>query len=518
MRKRFFWFLLMIIFLIPVLLPFFRSGFFVTDDGEWMIIRLSDFHRSVVDFQVPPRWAGRLNHSYGYPVFNFLYPGMLYFGETFHLLGFGFVNSVKALFVTSFIFSAFFTFLWIKERFKDETGALVASLFFTFLPYRLFDVFRRGSLGEATALTFAPLFFWAVEKDLLWLEALSFGLMIVSHNTMALLFLPVLFFYLLLRKKGKGLDLKQLALPFLLGLGLAAFFWMPALLELPLTQFKQIAISQPEHYFLTSQTIPLIGLAGVFVLLLNSPFLLKKIKKIDLFFYLIYPLSIFFSLHFSAIFWTSTPLKSLVQFPWRFLSLTLPAGAYLAAFFLNRFKGSKKNTVAVFLIGFLLLFSREYLTPTGYIDKGEGFYTTNEGTTTVADEYLPVWVKVKPKERPPKKAEIIKGQAEIKDLAFNSKKILLTVLAKETVTVQINTVYYPGWQAFVNDKRATIDYQNDQGLITLQVPQGEGRVLVKFGETPLRVFSDIISLVSLAIVFLLVFKNFKLEPISTLSS
>jgi len=40
---------LFIIFLIPAVLPLVHKGFFLTDDGEWMIIRFSAFYQTLHD-------------------------------------------------------------------------------------------------------------------------------------------------------------------------------------------------------------------------------------------------------------------------------------------------------------------------------------------------------------------------------------------------------------------------------------------------------------------------------------
>ena len=73
--------LLLCILFIPALLPLFHKGFFLTDDGEWMIIRFSAFHQALRDGQFPVRYLSRLNHGYGYPVASFLYPGFMYLSE-----------------------------------------------------------------------------------------------------------------------------------------------------------------------------------------------------------------------------------------------------------------------------------------------------------------------------------------------------------------------------------------------------------------------------------------------------
>src|SRR5689334_19214197 len=80
-----------------VLWPLLKPGFFKTDDGNWMIIRLSAFFQTWREGQFPVRFLGRLNHSYGYPVSNFLYPGFLYIGSLIHALGLSFVTTVKVI-------------------------------------------------------------------------------------------------------------------------------------------------------------------------------------------------------------------------------------------------------------------------------------------------------------------------------------------------------------------------------------------------------------------------------------
>src|SRR3989344_6737896 len=97
--RSFYPIILIIIFSLLVLWPIFHKGFFVSDDGEWMVIRLSAFYQSLRDGQFPTRFLDRLNSGYGYPVSNFLYPGFLYVGSILHVMGFSFVDSVKLIFI-----------------------------------------------------------------------------------------------------------------------------------------------------------------------------------------------------------------------------------------------------------------------------------------------------------------------------------------------------------------------------------------------------------------------------------
>ena len=84
------WVILIFVLGIFIVSPLFRPGFIVTDDGNWMVIRLSAFYQSLRDGQFPVRFLGRLNFSYGYPVANFLYPGFMYIGSLLHAFGLSF--------------------------------------------------------------------------------------------------------------------------------------------------------------------------------------------------------------------------------------------------------------------------------------------------------------------------------------------------------------------------------------------------------------------------------------------
>src|SRR5947207_9662379 len=97
-----------------VCLPLLHKGFFVTDDGDWMIIRLSAFFQSFREGQFPVRFLGRLNNGYGYPVANFLYPGFMYAGSLIHALGISFIHTTKYLLFGSVLTTAVFTYLWLR--------------------------------------------------------------------------------------------------------------------------------------------------------------------------------------------------------------------------------------------------------------------------------------------------------------------------------------------------------------------------------------------------------------------
>jgi uncharacterized membrane protein YfhO len=86
-------------------------------------------------------------------------------------------------------------------------------------------------------------------------------------------------------------------------------------------------------------------------------------------------------------------------------------------------------------------------------------------------------------------------------LHFNSRKIEFNTEGDSEIEVQVNTVYFPGWRAKMDGKQKEINYQNEQGVMRLVVPAGQHRVVFSFGETPIRLLADVISLVSFGFVF-----------------
>lgn len=546
MKRTILYILIIFSFCLPAVWSLFHSGFFPSHDGEWMVIRLSDFHRSFVSGQIPVRWAARLNHGYGYPVFNFLYPFSLYFGEFFYFFTGSFVNSIKLVFISSFFLSGIFMYLWIRELWGDLAG-LISAIFYVYTPYRFLDVYVRGSLGEAIAFIFPPLIFWSAtrlvkkwENLYLILGGLAFAGLITSHNTMAMLFTLVFggfigFRWLIFRQNKVAF--RQLTI-LILGLFLSCFFWLPALYDKQYVLFDKAMVSNFFLHFPTLRqllipswgygpSLPLsdkdtlsfqVGIANlaVFVVialalgfkLLRSPKRLDCLKKNFKAFYflLVFTVSFLLMLAVSSWIWRLLLIYNLIQFPWRLLSLATFASAVLAAVVVQLIKPRFRAWIVVSVVILMVLLNYGYARPEYFIDRGEAFYTTNEGTTTVANEYLPIWVEEPPTVRAEEKVEVINGKGKISNLAFNSKKVSFNVEAETESEVQINTVYFPGWRVKTDEKETPLQYQNEKGVMRFIVKPGKHQVVAGFGETQIRSLADIITLIGFATILGLVVK------------
>lgn len=488
-------FFFLICAVLPAALPLFQKGFFVSDDGEWMIIRFTSFHQAFRDGQFPIRWLGRLNYEYGYPVANFLYPGFMYAAEVPKLMGFGFVDSIKIVIFLSLILSVIGMYVWLS-RFFDRVSAAVGAIFYLYLPYHLFDIYKRGSVGEVLALAIAPFVLWQLErKSLLWFS-LSFAFLLIAHNSVGFLFTLLIIVYILVCifiSKNKREAAVAYGLPFFIGIGLSAFFWIPALYDLKYTVFSQTPVARWQEYFTDIEKIGIPMLA--IILLTGLLFLTGKVsvKKhpLPLLLFFILLTSLFFATSLSSYFWQILPVH-FVQFPFRFLSLTILCVSFLAGFLFSFIPLRFRIIGGVLLLLSTFYFSRTFITPLAYFNKGDGYYATNMDTTTVHNEYMPKWVKIPPTNRPSDKVTMSSGS--VYSMVNKSNRISFQTDSHEKSVADIHSVYFPGWRAKIDNKEVDIDYLNEKGIIRLHLPSGRHEVALFFTETFIRLVSDTISI------------------------
>lgn len=471
-----------------VLWPLFRQGFFVTDDGEWMVIRLSAFYQSLASGQFPVRFLGRLNNSYGYPVANFLYPGFLYIGSVLHVIGISFVDAVKVILGVSVVGGAVATFITLRSRFK-MVASILGTMSFIFAPYLLYDVYRRGSVGEILGIFAATIALLALSRGWVWLMAPAVGFLIVSHNTVALIAGLAIAVLIFLHPKKLAMIMSAAW-----GVGIAMFFWLPALIEKRFVRFDTTIVSNPSFYFVSVENAVLLGV-GVIVALAVILGLRKKLSGQDKIITILAIAGIILSVAISTPLWNIPLLGKLVQFPYRFLVLSVLFGPWVVALAFEQVRGWQQKLLGILL---LIIFSHGLVTQLGdirFVERSEGYYTTNEATTNVANEYMPLWVTDIPLSRSVETLEVIDGDVEILHRTFFGEYIKVDIDAKMDSVVQINKIYYPGWGITLDNKLMPINYKNPLGVMRVDVPAGTHTLVATFRETPMRLFADIASLV-----------------------
>lgn len=494
---------LLLVSLIPVSL-LFTSGFPVTDDGTWLIVRFSAFFETLRSGQLPVRFIYRLYDGMGYPVSNFLYPLYLYIATPIHILGFNFLNSIKILLIINVFLSSIFTFFWLNKKFSS-LASFFGAIALIFSPYFLFDIYKRGSVGELLTFSIVPFILWQIERRSFIPVSIGLFLLILSHNSLAVLFLFLILFYVLINKNDFKLFLKSLVL----GLGLSAFFWTPALWDLQYTVFFNTSVSSFYNYLLNVEDLNLIGLSSI-IFLITSVFVALKIRKKtkDLFFLFSIILSIFIIfLQFpqSKIFWEIFPFRDFIQFPFRLLSILTILLAFQAAFTSDYIKKYKNIYIfAVFLI--LVLQTVLFMKNVTFQNYDDSFYSTNRSSTTVADEYLTKWFNKSGVSASENKVNILSGEGNVQEVIFSPHLTSFKIVSTTPVDVQVNILYFPGWELEANGDLIDIEYK-ENGLINFKLEKGESNIVVKFKETKVRKSANIVSLTALLILAVLYIKK-----------
>lgn len=535
-KKYFAFVLLVTIGLIP-LFDLFSPGMFLSHDGQDHVARIANFYQSLSEGNLIPRWAANLNWGYGHPILMFLYPLPSYFASLFHFLGFSFVDSVKFVFGLSFILSGLAMYLWIRE-FLGEKAGFVSGLFYMFAPYRFVDLYVRGAIGEHVFFVFPPLvmfFLLKLSKAVRWRYivggSLSLAGLILSHNALTLMFLPVIFAYflfLLWQTKTKKLYTLHSTLYAILGFSLSAFFWLPAFFEGKYTLRDIITAGDYSSRFTTLGNLIyspwVFAGSGEFSVQVGIMQWLMVILGAGLTFYLAakkskywifcvgllspFFISLFLILPPSLPLWQKLSILQKFQFPWRFLSLAIFPPAVMVGVLVNTLHG-RKQILALLFISFLVVwFNRNYWHAQGFFEKSESFYTgTYEGTTDTG-ESSPRWSVRFMEKKPSEPLAVIDGQAAVEQKKRFSNAHLYLVDAKVKTRFVENTLYFPGWEILIQsegtdgkltEKKAEVEFQDPdfRGLQTFWVEPGKHWIVVHFVETRLRKLADTISILAI---------------------
>lgn len=534
--------IIVIIICIPVVVPYFHAGYFPTHDGEWAVVRLSDMFRTLKDLQFPVRYSGALNFGYGYPLFNFTYPFPYYLGMLFYIPTNSFILSIKAMFVLSVFLSGIFMYFASNELWKNRTAGVISSVLYIYLPYRMVDLYVRGSIGESLSFVLFPLILYfglklfssPFSRSVVFFLSISIGVLVMTHNIMAVLFLPVLLIFMLARIIiEKRYDvLQSFLLCLMLGLGLSAFFFFPALFEKSNILLSKIPIADRSLYFVSLKQLLIpswgygvptdtggfsyqLGIVQSIIMLLIFLIIGTRLLKnkliqptaikyagILLTVYVSYFIMLF---SFTLPLWKTTPLLREINYPFTLLSQLGFITALLGGFLVLQGKYMKYLLIALSIMAIILVFP--YAKPEKFVNYDDNYYLTNEATTTSSSELMPLWVKEFPKEHYKEKVEVISGDAQIKNLVFNSKTLTFNYKATTDTVFRINTIYYPGWKVYLDNELVKENHSNPKGVIEISASKYRSHVSLYFGETIIRTLANCISIITLLILLFILMRK-----------
>ena len=312
-----------------------------------------------------PRWQPHQGFLYGFPTLHYYAPLIYYIAEAFHLVGFGFLASYEWM-IGLGIVAAGWTMFAYARRWGTWVGWL-AAVAYTYWVYHFSLAYVRGAQAELWGMVWFPLVLAFIHDSFRHTGrfpgnrhlalALTYTLLMLTHNLSSLLFTPVAAAYALALflfegeadLRTRGVRLLQVAAAMVAGLVMAAFYWMPVLLDIgyvraghtrsggladllkslvPLRELLSPYWIHRYQPFQGTESIEPLGrvgiVAGGMALLLGLLLWRRwsRAQKFHLgFFVLLTIFAILGMSTWSAWFWKVMPFFYYVQFPWRLESI-----------------------------------------------------------------------------------------------------------------------------------------------------------------------------------------------------
>ncbi|MEK7533740.1 MAG: 6-pyruvoyl-tetrahydropterin synthase-related protein [Patescibacteria group bacterium] len=534
-------FLLILISILPII-SIFRNGDYESGDFNIHIYRSMAFYDSLIDRNIMPSWAKDLNATYGYPLFIFNYPLPYYLLSFLHFLGLGFIESMKIFLALNIILSGIFMYIFSQKLLKNSLAAFTASIFYIFTPYHLIDIHFKIAIGEILAFTILPLIFFFIQKYyekkdftfLLW-AGTFLSLLIMSHAIIGFFAISIIAPYIFFLNKHRAKNgLMQNIYVFMITTILSLYIWLAPFIfnsylyiqKAPVTtvyfpQVFELFYSPWRAGFLFQGPIGqisfLIGYTQIFVVIASFIlfFLKKTAKKYlnDQRFWLIISFIILFLISpYSKFLWENFSFVKAAGSHRLLLLLTFSIA--ILAGFLSLILVKRNVLVYVLIvatIGYTILnWGHRRVIPeiNDSILKANLWKSTSEGEGHFYANSK--WIDIKHpwfSKRPKSNIEIIKGEGEIKNLIRASTKHIYSVSAKTPLLLQENTLYFPGWKAFVNEKVIPLK-PSDKGIIHLSAPQGLYELKVVYEDIPIYKLLKFVSLLSLVGVSIFIILKF----------
>lgn len=541
--KYFFIVLLSLAFCLPIIRPILSDGFFPMHD-DTQVARVVSMGRALLNGQFPVRWVSDLGYGYGYPLFNFYGPLPYYVGGFFYALGFSGLAATKIMMAIGMALPAILMVL-IYSRYFGTVIALVSAIVYVYAPYHATQLYVRGAIGELWTLAFFPFLFGSVYAALIerryrtsiYLGAIGISGVVLSHTilgftTVAFFMFFLLFFsFFLMIKKKSVRAIGMMTIGLLWGLGLSAFFWLPAIVEMRFTSVSgQIGptANVVDHFVCLHQfwyspwgyggSISgcedglsfMLGKLAFFIMASSGLALLyawnrkKQSVVVGIFGWGVVLLSIFFMTNLSELLWNIIPGFSYVQYPWRFLAYTAFGISVLT---ISLLLAIPHRYGLFFISGMLLigtiLVNNKFFTPHYLYDRSPESFETREDlryrVSKISDEYLPPDIP-----KPKSAEEIIKlpipqsSVYQFKQAVNKETYKKFEIVSEKKHDIILQHAHFPGWRYWVNGKEQSIRLDNSRPIV--RIPEGFSTIEMRFVDTPVRFIGNMISVVSVLLL------------------
>lgn len=527
--------------------PLFISGFFPMHD-DTQVARVYEMGKALKDGMFPVRWAQDLGYGYGYPIFTFYAPLAYYIGGFLAFFSSALL-ATKSMMVLGILLAGITMYLFCQSVW-GKLGGAIGAIFYVYATYHAVEIYVRGDVAEFFGYAFIPLAAYGLlqiykkaqdtghraqaQSILPWFAIAAFGYaaIIISHNLTAFMVTPFLFIFAgifsvrLLREKY---SLMRILFPFaglILGLLLAAFYWLPVFTEMHYTNvLSQVGggANYKDHFVCLSQlwyspwgyggSVPgcidglsfMIGKLHLLAVLIAVFLVLLQWRKQNQYRYWLigglvgFAISVFLTTSLSQLVWNAVSFMKFFQYPWRFLILVSFFSSFLGGgsilFFSKQFL---RILYAGLIICSVVFLQEKFFSPQKILAVSSSYYTNLSmirwQTSKISDEYMP-----KDFLRPTSVAQVAsmpfvvpQGSIRILQNKTQQKTAEITVSQPASVTLQI--AYFPGWRVWVDGSNAR--YIIDRKGLSIPISLGTHTISAEYRETFSEMLGDGITIAS----------------------
>lgn len=517
-----------------------------TSDGIVHVYRSAAMHDAFQQGVFWPRWLVTDYNGLGTPAFHHYSPGLYWLIAALHGFGVRLDLAIKLIVTAALVLCGYGVYGWLRPVFSPA-ASLTGVAFFLVYPHILIrSYYYAGDYPRLVALLLLPVCLWASaglhseSRVRYWLATVaSLVALVFTHSLTTFIggTVLVLFWVALALGYRRPKGLVRCTLAALLASLLSAAFWLPAIVDLSQVQIDGALAHKYDfrHNFLHwrqlfrlhplvmetragNQTSNLISsgidaatwlaLATGSVSLWFSKSRERRIWGVGGILAVAAALSL--TLEASSLLWETIPGLSLVQFPFRFLSLVPLGLSPVAAVIIDVWPGGRRCLAAIVLIvtAFLLHFPYSFLpevtslafVPVKGTDQAQSPLNKAIGRDwgrTESDEFLirGADIGVATGQSPEPAAE---------QLAWRSPHEAVAELSEDREPLLLRLHFHPGWSA---GERAQLERSSDGWVQVEELRNASQPLVIRWNGTQAQLWGEGISLVGLfaSIVGLLYF-------------
>ena len=494
-----------------------------------------------------PRWAEWANWGFGEPRFVFYPPFSWMAGAA--------IGSVlpwkmaPGAYIWLVLIVAGMSMWRFAREWLRGPQANLAAVLYAANPYQLVIVYYRSAFGELLAAALLPLLIWAALRTIRgeWRKvpilALVFAVVWLSNAPAA-----VIATYSLAVVIVTGCMLRRSLWPLIpsgsamvAGLGLAAFYTVPATWEQKWVQIAQIVSQdlQPSANFLFTRAnepdfvafnwkVSWVAAGLIAATAIAALATLRKRRELASAWWTLSVLaavSIAMMLPPSLWLWRHLPKLWFIQFPWRWLDVVGLTFAFMVAAAIgtlrNRAVSWTLEVTLLIAIGVAGTFmardsiwdSSDVQSIADAIGSGRGYEGTDEYAPLACDRYQfpgnpddderPEGVSPNPAPRiaklDPDSGDVIPASGvRLHTQLWTSERKVFVAESSEPVTLALRIVNYPAWAVEVNGRDAEFETHFETQQILVPLPAGDNRIELRFRRTRDRTLGAITSVFAAA--------------------